>query len=73
MTTSYADEVLLERTEKRRTSRAWLQCYLAQAPPTFEDCKQHFARQGMTLSRTDYEDICKKMTMQPQYEKTSAS
>jgi len=70
MANSYADEILLERQEKRRTSRAWLQCYLAQTPPTFEQCKIHFADQNMTLSRTDYEDICKKMTMQPQYEKT---
>ena len=73
MSDSYHDQLLLERKEKRRTSRAWLQCYLAQTPPTFEHCKQHFEEQGMILSRTDYEDICEKMSMKPQYEKTPAN
>ena len=73
MSKSYHDELLLERTEKRRISRAWLQCYLAQTPPTFEHCREHFEEQGMILSKTDYEDICSKMCMKPQYNKSDAA
>ena len=68
MSQSYTEQILESRNEERRVSRSWLQCYLAQTPPTFEYCKAHFKKKGMSLSRTDYEDICKKMFKEPQYE-----
>ena len=69
MSQSYSEQILEARTEQRRVSRLWLQCFLAQTPPTFEHCKSHFEEEGMILSRTDYEDICQKMSKDPQYEK----
>ena len=64
---SYATEILLERQEKRKESREWLECFICQTPPTYEDCKEHLAGKEMILTRLDYEDICEKMSKKPQY------
>lgn len=62
-------EIFKERTEQKRASRAWIQSYLAQTPPTFEYSKEHFEEKGETVARTDYEGACKKIAMKPQYRK----
>jgi uncharacterized protein YecE (DUF72 family) len=67
---SYSHELYEERQNKRRVTRPWLQCFLCQTPPTFEDCKEHFEEKGMLLTKTDYEDMCKKMHKEPQYRAT---
>ena len=60
--TSYSDELLLERKSQRKETRLWLQCYLANVAPSFEQCKEHFDKNDMLLTRTDYNDICKLMS-----------
>ena len=66
---SYAAEILLERQEKRQESRLWLESFICQTPPTYEDCKERLAEMGMILTKLDYEDICKKRAQKPQYRK----
>jgi len=61
MSRSYSKQLFVERNEKRHETRKWLQCYLANVAPSFEQCKEHFDKQGMLLTKKDYEDICNKM------------
>jgi len=70
MNKPYHEQLLKERTEMRKNSRDWLQCLLAQTPPTYEFCKTMLESKGMALSKTDYEDICQMMKKEPLYEKT---
>lgn len=65
---SYSAQLLIERTEHRQESRAWLECHLAQTPPTYERCKAWLEEKGLSLTRRDYESVCKKLVMEPQYE-----
>lgn len=62
MNQSYSEELFLERSEQRKEARLWLQCYLANVAPSFEQCKEHFEKKDMLLTRTDYDDICKLMS-----------
>lgn len=64
---SYADELLMERNGERTKSRIWLECFICQTPPTYETCRDFLTEKGFVLSRTDYEDVCKRMARQPQY------
>jgi len=66
---SYAAEILAERQEKRRESRVWLESFICQTPPTYEDCKDHLGANGMIVTKKDYEDICKNRGQKPQYRK----
>ena len=65
MAVSYLKEIYEARQEQRRVTRPWLQCFLCQTVPSFEECKEHFEKEGMLLTRTDYEDVCKKMFKTP--------
>jgi len=62
MNPSYSDELFLERTSRRKEARLWLQCYLANTAPSYEQCKEHFDKKDMLLTREDYDDICKLMS-----------
>lgn len=67
MAETYLEQLIQERKENRKASRAWLQCFICQTPPTFEQCKAHFAKQGMKVQKDDYEAVCEKMNKTPQY------
>ena len=62
---SYSQQLFEERQEKRRVTRPWLECFLCQTAPSFEDCKEHFEKKGMLLTRADYDAACKKMFKTP--------
>lgn len=68
MSESYSEQLSESRKNQRRASRPWLECYICQTPPTFERVKSHFEKKGMLCTKTDYEDVCKKMCIEPQYE-----
>jgi hypothetical protein len=68
MSNSYSEQLLEQRKNERRATRPWLECYMSQTPPTFERVKSHFEEQGMLVTKADYEAICKKNCMKPQYE-----
>ena len=70
MNKPYHEQLLNERTEMRKSSRDWAKCILANTPPTYEFCKKTLETKGLSLSKTDYEDICKSMGKKPLYEKT---
>lgn len=65
------DYSLLESTVKPERPKlkgpvgTWIECYLAQTPPTFEDCRDYFAGKGLTITKRDYESACKKMHKEP--------
>ena len=65
---SYSDQLLEQRKKERRTTRPWLQCYVYQTPPTFEKVKAHFEKQGMLVTKADYEAVCKQGCIKPQFE-----
>jgi len=67
MTGSYSDQLLEQRNNERRATRPWLECYICQTPPTFEDVKAHFAEQGMLVTRADYQAVCEKMCVKPRW------
>jgi hypothetical protein len=69
MVESYSQELNEAREEKRDVTRPWLQCYLCQTVPTFEDCKEHLQEKGMLLIKEDYEEMCKKLHKEPRYAK----
>ena len=43
----------------------WIECYLGQTPPTFEDCRDHFVSKGLKISEREYKTACKKMHKEP--------
>ena len=67
MAISFFMEMKQERDSKRTEARPWLQCYITQTPPTFEECKEHFEPKGILITKTDYEDICTEMCVKPRY------
>ena len=68
MSESYSDQLLEQRNNQRRATRPWLECYISQTPPTFERVKEHFKEKGMLVTKADYDAVCKKMFVVPQYE-----
>jgi hypothetical protein len=72
MSKSYAEQLLLERAEQRKNTRTILEAYLKNTPPTFEECYAHLAKNGVRLSRTDYENLCRKLGRKPRYESSPA-
>jgi hypothetical protein len=69
MAISYLMELREGRDDKRRASRPWIECFLSQTPPTYEDCVEHFKEMGMLVTKADYEDVCKKHCLEPQFRK----
>ena len=67
MSESYSQELFEAWQEKRRASRPWIQCFLCQTPPTYEDCVEHFKEKGMLITKADYKDVCKQQHMEPRY------
>lgn len=66
---SYSDQLLEQRNAQRRATRPWLECYISQTPPTFERVQVYFKNQGMLVTKADYEAVCEKMCIKPQFEK----
>jgi len=63
---TYLEQLIQERKDNRKASISWLECFICQTPPTFEQCKEHFASKGMKVNRDDYEAACKNMHKDPQ-------
>lgn len=70
MSESYSEQLDESRKSQRRASRPWLECYICQTPPTYERVKAHFESKGMLCTKADYEAVCEKMCVEPQYEKS---
>jgi hypothetical protein len=47
--------------DNKKNVGAWLECYLSQTPPKFEDCKKYFMEKGMKITKQDYKKACNKM------------
>lgn len=68
MPDTYLEQLIQERKDNRKASRAWLECFICKTPPTFEQCKIHFDQKGLKVHRDDYEAVCKKLHQNPQFQ-----
>lgn len=58
----YSEEAkydLFESVTKDRLD--WAKCIIARTPPNYEDVKQEMENKELSLSRKDYEKVCKEM------------
>lgn len=60
--TDYSEEAKYDLFESVNKERAdWIKCIIARTPPSYEDVKKEMEKKDMSLSRKEYEKVCKEL------------
>lgn len=60
--TDYSEEAKYDLFESvRRERHDWVRCMIAKTPPSYEDLKKELDKKEISVSRKEYEKICKEL------------
>jgi hypothetical protein len=58
--TDYSEEAKYDLFESiKKEKNDWAKCIIAGTPPSYEDVKKEMEKKEMSLSRKDYDKICR--------------
>jgi len=60
--TDYSEEAKYDLFESvKKEKEDWIRCLIAGNPPSYEDVKKEMEKKEMSLSRKDYDKICREL------------
>lgn len=60
--TDYSEEAKYDLFESVQKEKAdWIKCIIARTPPSHEDVKREMEKKDFSLSKKDYEKVCKEL------------
>lgn len=58
----YSEEAKYDLFESVRSERLnWARCLLSRMPPSYDDLKKELSKKDLSLSKKDYDKICKEL------------
>lgn len=60
--TDYSEEAKYDLFESvRREKIDWIRCIIARTPASYEDVKREMVKKDLSLSKKDYEKVCREL------------